>query len=195
MRVASVGPSDVCLHQLHLAHGSHKCSAVVADSATTARRLSAMSGLHCMHFRFTGEEVVFAVTMDRNHDLVQPHTCCMVYGPGHQHFGAYGLGSDCSWFTSTARKEAAPETWGPVTDPKAIDDIKQELAVRYKGWKLVESMLDREVAVMIRVSLGVVLYCSSTGPHAGWLRHPLTTRSWHVLLVCMGSQYQDMKSH
>lgn len=114
-----------------------------------------MHAAYCppFRYRYTGEEVVFAVTMDRNHDLVPPHTCRMVYGPGHQHFGSYGLGPDCSWFTSMARTEASPETWGPVTDPQAMEEIKQELAVRYKGWKLVESMLARDVAVMIRVSV------------------------------------------
>ncbi|WIA19070.1 hypothetical protein OEZ85_003725 [Tetradesmus obliquus] len=102
--------------------------------------------------KYTGEEIVFAVTMDRNHDLVPPNTCRMVYGPGHKHFGTYGLGSDCSWFTSTARSSSS-DSWGPVADAAAIEAVKSELADKFKGWGLVQRMLEREVAVMIRVGV------------------------------------------
>jgi hypothetical protein len=47
--------------------------------------------------RYTQQEVVFAVARDRNPDLTPPETCVMVYGPGQQHFGTYGLGAECCW--------------------------------------------------------------------------------------------------
>jgi salicylate hydroxylase len=95
--------------------------------------------------------VVFAVTMDRNHDLIPPNTCRLVYGPGHKHFGSYGLGSDCSWFVTVGRPSSS-DSWGPVSDAAAIEAVKEELSVKFKGWSFVERMLEREVAVMIRVS-------------------------------------------
>jgi hypothetical protein len=104
--------------------------------------------------------------MDRNHDLIPPNTCKMVYGPGHQHFGSYGLRSDCSWFTSTARRSSS-DTWGPVADAAGIEAVKEELAMKFKGWGLVQRMLEREVAVMIRVRLQsmqmIIGYCFACG--------------------------------
>jgi len=47
--------------------------------------------------RYTQQEVVFAVAKGRNPDLTPPDTCVMVYGPGQQHFGTYGLGAECCW--------------------------------------------------------------------------------------------------
>jgi hypothetical protein len=108
-------------------------------------------------YSYTGEEVVFAVTMDRNHDLIPPNTCRLVYGPGHKHFGSYGLGSDCSWFVTMGRPSSS-DSWGPVADAAAIEAVKEELSMKFKGWSFVERMLEREVAVMIRVSSCFALY-------------------------------------
>lgn len=82
---------------------------------------------------------------------------------GGQHYGAYGLGPDCAWFTSLARNteanmgpgsssSQAPDSWGTVTDAAVMESIKQELRGRFEGWRAVQQMLDRDVAAMIRVS-------------------------------------------
>eukprot|EP00882_Tetradesmus_deserticola_P022651 GHRQ01024586.1.p1 GENE.GHRQ01024586.1~~GHRQ01024586.1.p1 ORF type:complete len:141 (+),score=2.39 GHRQ01024586.1:63-425(+) len=82
--------------------------------------------------------------------LVSAHTCSVVYGPGHKHFGAYGLGSDCTWLRQMARASSS-DSWGLVAGAAAIEAVKEELAGRFQGWSLAQRMLERDVAVMIRV--------------------------------------------
>ena len=102
-------------------------------------------------FRYTGEEVVFAVLKGRHHDLVPPNTLVLTYGPGHKHTGAYGAGPDCCWFTS-APCAAARDSWGRVETPEAMNQMKEELAQQFAGWQNIQSLLECEVAVAIRVS-------------------------------------------
>jgi hypothetical protein len=51
---------------------------------------------------------------------------------------------------------SSSDNWGPVADAAAIEAVKDELATKFKGWSFVARMLEREVAVMIRVSQCVV---------------------------------------
>eukprot|EP00879_Flechtneria_rotunda_P015973 GHRR01016706.1.p1 GENE.GHRR01016706.1~~GHRR01016706.1.p1 ORF type:complete len:165 (+),score=59.88 GHRR01016706.1:86-580(+) len=94
--------------------------------------------------------------------------CWHTVWQGHKHFGSYGLGPDCAWFTSVERPiDTSPavssssgsssskrrDSWGPVSDAAAIQAVKEELSEEFKGWGPVHRMLDRDVAVMIRVGI------------------------------------------
>ena len=91
---------------------------------------------------YTGEEVVFAVSKGRHHELVPPETCVLIYGPGGKHAGAYGTGPhDLCWFTSAPRARARDD-WGRVEGPQALQEMKEELAGLFRGWRHVEALLE-----------------------------------------------------
>lgn len=100
--------------------------------------------------RYTGKEAVYAVTTERNADLTPPKTLRMVYGPGGHHYGSYGLGPDCCWFTSSTAAESI-DHWDVVKSQEDILRTQQQLREEFKGWTPVQAMLERQVAVMIKV--------------------------------------------
>ena len=101
--------------------------------------------------RYTGDEVVFAVLKDRHHELVPPETLIGSLGPGRKQTGAYGVGRETCWFTS-APCAAARDSWGRVEGEEALGRLKEELVQQFAGWQHIQSLMECDIAVAIRVS-------------------------------------------
>eukprot|EP00198_Chlamydomonas_reinhardtii_P003699 XP_001693035.1 flavoprotein monooxygenase [Chlamydomonas reinhardtii] len=122
--------------------------------------------------RYTGTEEVICVTRARNEDLVARSGLNLILGSGPRQFGTYGVGSECMWFASRRgrcalgvpamrvppatlddRRPESRDSWGAIKTPQEQEAVRQELLEEFKGWTLVEQLVQRDVDIMMRVGI------------------------------------------
>ncbi|KAG2438726.1 hypothetical protein HXX76_005271 [Chlamydomonas incerta] len=125
---------------------------VVGCDGIRSRVRAAVRGADEPPPRYTGTEEVICVTRDRNEDLVSRSGLNLILGSGPRQFGTYGVGSECMWFASRRRPESR-DSWGAIKTPQEQEAVRRELLDEFKGWTLVEQLVQRDVDIMMRVGI------------------------------------------
>ncbi|KAG2453408.1 hypothetical protein HYH02_001631 [Chlamydomonas schloesseri] len=116
---------------------------------------------------YTGTEEVICITRGRNEDLVPPSGLNLILGTGPRQFGTYGVGPEVMWFASRRRPESR-DSWGAVKTPQEQEAVRRELLEEFKGWTLVEQLVQRDVDIMMRVGI------YDRPPVSSWVRGVVT---------------------